>query len=307
MPPANLLIIGLPASVAFLLILLHCWKVRGAKTTLAFFPIALAFGFLRGNLVNIITSGRVPYRFSMPPMLKIGHTGIVEAIGWVLAAYLAWCLAERVLTGRNEKGINVFALVAVACLVLALFAFMMEAAAGRMGWWKWKPPKGLTESPAFRDVERGLPAWFSVGFDFLLAWLLFFKARLKRLWYAVPALFIFPFHFGMHKIRHFHLGEHLIKMNHLAHHVMYFSVLLLPLVFFVETRDVPDFKRQGPGWARRLDLAALFIVIWTVILGLAFYAHKSELCIFAIPLTAMGLYGWWWSEFKTDIKKEPVQ
>jgi hypothetical protein len=296
---ANLIILAAPASVAFLLIAIHSYRVRGKKATLLFFPAILAFGFLRGNLVNIITKGRLPYRFEGTPVIQIGHTGIVEAMGWALALYISWCIAERILAGRNGREKNVFVVMLATCGLMLGFCIMMEGAAAAMDWWNWRPPGGRRVSPVFRDIERGIPAWYSIGFDFFLAWLLLANSKLKNRWYALPALLIFPFHFGMHAIRQFRLDEHLVKVNHIAHLVMFVGSVTLALLCRVEMKRVPDFKSPVPGgsmWPKRFDLAALAIIILTVVLGLIFYAGQGELALCAIPLAAAGLYGWWWSE-----------
>lgn len=296
----NILILAAPASVAFLLIVFHSYLVRGKKVTLLFFPTILAFGFLRGNLVNIITQGKLPYQFESTPVMKIGHTGIVEAMGWTLALYIAWCLAERILAGRNGREKNLFMVMLATCGMMIGFCLLMEAAAGSMDWWHWRPPRGSRTSPVFRDIERGIPAWYSVGFDFFLAWLLLANSKLKNKWYALPALLIFPFHFGMHEIRQFRLDEHLVKVNHIAHLFMFVASVALAMLGHVEMKRVPDFRTPGDArwgmWGNRLDLLALAIIIGTVVSGLAFYAKEGELAFCSLPLAAAGLFGWWWSE-----------
>ncbi|MBZ0274305.1 hypothetical protein K8I61_19880 [bacterium] len=287
------------ASIAFACLVAHAIARRGLKTGLVFFVALFAFGILRGNLVHIITSGRTPYVFDVP-ILRLGYTGPVEAAGWCISLYISWCLAERLLARRGDNAKNVFAVLFMACAMMMAFAVMMEAAAGRLDWWKWRPPRGMRESPALRDVQRGVTEWFSVGFDFLLPYLLIAQTRWERgAWRALFGLIPFPFHFGMHEIRRTRLDDHLIKLNHLSHFVMLAVATLAPYFLFLPLKNVPDFAppaARRARWIARLDLVGLAIVVMTVIGNLIFVAGEAELIVFAIPLAAFGFYAWWWSE-----------
>ncbi|MCZ7585752.1 MAG: hypothetical protein M5R36_21835 [Deltaproteobacteria bacterium] len=97
----NFLILAIPATFAFAALFAHAVAVRGWKTAAAFFGALWAFGILRGNLVYLITRGRPPYQFELP-LMKLGHTGAVEGLGWCIALYVSWCLAERLLTPARD-------------------------------------------------------------------------------------------------------------------------------------------------------------------------------------------------------------
>lgn len=306
------LVLAIPASFAFVAIVTHAVTMRGWKTALGFFVALIGFGFLRGNLVHIITKGRPPYSFGMG-FLTVGKTGLVEAMGWCIALYLSWCLAERLLWNRKPHEDNLLVQLLFACAMMMGFAILMEAAAGRMDWWHWKPPKGFRSSPAFRDIERGITEWFSVGFDFLTPWLLFTSARFKHRAWALLGLIPFPFHFGMHQIRRIAwsehgirwsqsalTGEHLVKVNHLSHFVMLAVAVMLPYLLVVARKDSPDYSggNKDPRgiWFARLDLVGLAIVVTTVCVGLAVVAGEWELSVFALPLALTAVYAWRRSE-----------
>ncbi len=292
------LFLAIPASLALVLLIIHSVVIRGKRTTASFFLSLIAFGFLRGNLVHIITRGRTPYEFGFAAV-RLGHTGIVEAMGWCISLYISWSVAQRLLARRSPHENNVFAVLLFSCAVMTGFGILMETAAGRLGWWHWKPPKGMILSPAFRDIEKGIAPWFSVAFDFLMPYLLFTQLKITRWRIALLGLMAFPFHFGMHEIRRFHLDEHMIKVNHLSHFIMIALAMFLPFFAHLELKVIPDYPKISESKQRflsRLDIVGLFIVIATVCLGLIFVAEQWELTVFALPLLCVGVYALWWSE-----------
>lgn len=314
---ASFLVLAIPASVAFVCIVWHSAKMRGVRTTVAFFAALIGFGLLRGNLVYWITNGKPPYRFEMSVM-TVGRTGVVEAMGWCIAVYISWSIAERLLAGRKPHEDNLLVQLLFSCSMMMGFALLMETAAGRMDWWHWSPPRGMKASPALRDVERGITEWFSVGFDFLTPWLLFTSARLKNRAWALLGLIPFPVHFGFHEIRRvvldhggIHLsqkaleGQHLIKLNRVSHFAMLAVAVILPYFLFVARRPSPDYRAplstSRETWIARLDVIALGIVVLTVATGLFGVAKEGELVIFALPVLAAGLYAWWWSERRAPV------
>ncbi len=300
------ILLAVPASLAFALLIVHSTKLRGRFTTLTFFLSLIAFGFLRGNLVHIITRGRTPYEFGFAAM-RLGHTGVVEAMGWCISLYISWSVAERLLANRKPFNGNVFSVILFSCAMMTGFGILMETAAGRLGWWSWSPPKGLTYSPAFRDIEKGIAPWFSVAFDFLMPYLLITQLKTRKPLAAFLGLMAFPFHFGMHAIRRFRLDEHLIKVNHFSHFLMISLAMLLPYFVRLEIKPAPVYSRAAGAksrWTSRFDIIGLFIVIATVLYGLIFVARQAELTIFALPLVGAGIYSLWWSEKGCLSKKE---
>lgn len=295
----SLLVLAIPASLALLLLIIHSHKMRGGVITFFFFGSLFLFGLLRGNLVYLITRGKTPYSFELPVM-KVGHTGLVEAVGWCVSLYISWSLAERLLARRRGHGKNLFSILFFSCAMMMGFAILMEAAAGRMGWWNWRPPRGLSYSPAFRDIEKGIVEWFSVAFDFLTPWLLIAYGGFRKRWWAFLGLLPFPFHFGMHAIRRFRLDEHLIKVNHLSHFVMLALAVTMPYFLYREMKSVPDYTRPPDGKARLVqsfDLIGLAIVVLTVCAGLTIIPKQWELSIFALPLVVTAAYAFWWSNW----------
>jgi len=177
---------------------------------------------------------------------------------------------------------------------------MMEAAAGPMGWWRWQWSGGRSIPSVFTSVGLGISPWFMLGTDFFLVWFLFFNARLKNRWWALLGLLPFPVHYGLYAVGRFHLGQHVIDSHQIAHFLMISLAIVLPFFFQIEPMQALDYakppKDKKGRWLARLDLIALGVMVATVCLGLIFYAQEGELALFALPLIAAGLFGWWRSE-----------
>ena len=171
-----------PALAVLGLLAFHALRHRTRRTGLAFLAAAFAFGMLRGNFIAWFMTdaaarlgadddfGLMPY-VVREPLLRLGRATALECAGWVIALYLGLSLAEDVLRRRPGMERRLFPLVALASVFTAALGYAVEAGANAMGWWTWTLPmqsRLLVEVPA-----AGLWAWFSVGFDFLLPFLLF--------------------------------------------------------------------------------------------------------------------------------------
>jgi hypothetical protein len=192
-------ILAIPAALVVAGLVVHSWKTRGARDTAFFFSFALLFGILRGNTIWWITTvhfpGDFPYIFKNK-LIGVFHDSLVADMGWILClyvgSYLSLCVLERIpaLQGR------LFPMVTLACLFNATLSYAVESTAIEMGWWGWN--LGV-HSEVLRDVPMaGIIAWFSVGFDFLVPYLLVRHYRRPGEWWPWLALLIFPLHMLTH-------------------------------------------------------------------------------------------------------------
>jgi hypothetical protein len=116
----------------------------------------------------------------------------------------------------------------LACLFHLCLAYAVESTAITMGWWQWTLS---TKSSVLRDVPTtGLWAWFSVGFDFWMPYLLIrYCAKQGRSW-PLLTLLIFPLHMLTH-LSNERVG-HLLPITPygIYHWLMLLVVMVLPFV-----------------------------------------------------------------------------
>src|SRR5437867_7625351 len=170
----KLLLLVLPSFFLTLLLILHAVRVRGGRTALLFFGPAFLFGVVRGNTVALlaVSENKGTYIFS-EPLLRIGRAEVPACVGWVFALYLSWTLAERIVSRIRSLSGRVFPLSALATLGMACFSYAVETTASGVGWWRWNIVRWATPFLVGGTHLLGIAEWMSVGFDFLLPFLLF--------------------------------------------------------------------------------------------------------------------------------------
>lgn len=222
-------ILVLPALAVVLGLVVHSLKFRGRRETLAFFLAAAVFGILRGNIIWWITTvhfqGKFPYIFQRH-LLGVYHDSFTADAGWILCLYLGTFLAWRITERAEALRGKAFPLISLACLFHACLSYAVESTAITMGWWQWTLS---TKSTVLRDVPTtGIWAWFSVGFDFLVPYVLIRHVRKPGQLWPYLTLFLFPLHMAMH------LGNarasDLIPITPygIYHWIMLLAVLVLP-------------------------------------------------------------------------------
>ncbi len=193
------LLLLLPSSLLLLVLLLHSWRYRGRKVTLAFFGLCFAFGVLRGNVIHYIITDylggeTLPYQF-LRPVVKLWNASLQECIGWIFALYLSWSLVEWVLAHQGKERVGIFRLIGLAAFVMGAISYAVETAAAGVKWWVWVFPIG---NHWFADVPfEGIVAWISVVVDFLGPFLLV-RHGVVRGWKIALLPLIFPLHMLTH-------------------------------------------------------------------------------------------------------------
>jgi tetratricopeptide (TPR) repeat protein len=278
------LLLVVPSFLLTLLLLVHAVRVKGARTALLFFGTAFLFGVVRGNSVAALASGENsgPYIFS-DPILSIGRAELPACVGWVFALYLSWWLAERVVRRIPDLAGRVFPTAALGILAMGCFSDAVETTASGTGWWRWNIVRPATPFLPGGTHLFGIVEWMSVGFDYLLPFLLFRGPRGPRSLLAVGSLVLYPIHWVTHWKQATAPGfPHAYEIYHA---LIALSVLVLPLLR--EPRFAERADRAAPGWIRGIPAAAIlgmFLVLGTadlVAIG------DPELLVSLVPLASL--------------------
>ena len=294
-------ILVLPAFFVLVGLILHSVKFRGQRETLYFFIPAALFGILRGNIIWWITTvhfqGKFPYIFQHRVM-GVYHDSFTADAGWIICTYLgiflAWRITDRIPWARGR----VFPLVSFSCLFNVCLAYAVESTAITMGWWEWTIS---TKSAVLRDVPlAGIEAWFSIGIDFLLPYLLIRHVRRPGQWWPFLSLLIFP----VHMLTHLSNQRVSALVPVVPYDIYYFLLLLAVLVlpFVSELRLTRPFfpdralgrDKQGapiPGrknaWEQSLPFWGLGIVLGVLLVCDLGIHRNLSLLVAKIPI---GLY-----------------
>jgi len=149
-----------------------------------------------------------------------------------------------------------------------------------VGWWRWNIVRRATVFLAGGSHLFGIVEWMSVGFDFLLPFLLFRTRRGWRSPLAWASLLLYPIHWATHWRQVTAPGfPHAYEIYHavIALSVLAFPLLRNPLL-------APVRPREAPAWVRALPAAAVLGMF--LVLGLADLAvlQHPELLLSLLPL-----------------------
>jgi len=294
-------ILVLPAFCVLVGLIVHSLKFRGRRDTLYFFIAAALFGIIRGNVIWWITAvhfqGKFPYVFQNRVM-GVYHDSFTADAGWIVCTYLgvflAWRIADRIPWARGR----VFALVSLSCLFNVGLAYAVESTAITMGWWEWTIS---TKSAVLRDVPlAGIEAWFSIGIDFLLPYLLIRHVRRPGQWWPYLRLLIFPGHMLTHLSNQRVSALLPVVPYDIYYFLLFMAVLVLPFVselrlarpFFPERalgRDKQGAPIRGikPFLERSIPFLGLGVVVGVLLFCDLVLHRNPSLLVAKIPL---GLY-----------------
>lgn len=228
-------VLAIPAALTVAGLVYHSIKTRGARDTAYFFLFALLFGIARGNTIWWITTvhfeGEFPYLFRNR-LIGVYHDSFVADMGWILCLYSGTYIAVSVLERIPLLKNRLFAIISLASLFNATLSYAVESTAIDMGWWGWTLS---TQSDILRDVPTaGIVAWYSVGFDFLVPYLLIRHYRKPGQFWPWLSLLIFPLHMLMH-LSNDRVADLLpIVPYNIWHWGMILSMLFLPFLSRME-------------------------------------------------------------------------
>ena len=283
------LLLVVPSLFLTLLLVLHAVRVRGGRTALLFFVPAFLFGVIRGNSVAALATGENngPYIFSAAAV-SIGRAELPACVGWIFALYLSWWLAEAAVSRIRPLAGRVFPLSAFALVAMGCFSYAVETTASGVGWWRWNIIRRTTVFLVGGAHLFGIVEWMSVGFDFLVPFLLFRTPRGWRSPLAWSSLLLYPVHWATHWRQVTAPGfPHAYEIYHA---VIVLSVLVFPLLR--EPRLAPAPPREAVPWVRVLPAAAvigMFLVLGWADVGIL---RDPELLLSILPLAGYLVLAW---------------
>lgn len=190
MPPgaSALLLLAIPSLVALALLAWDRRAATGTRLALAYFATAAAYGAARGLAIRAVTGTALatpfPYLMNRPVATFFG-VSLQEVVGWAVAATLALCIAERLVSRGGAHRTAAVAALGLGCVCLAV-----ESAAIASHWWTWTlalPGDGPLRVPPVAVLD-----WSFVAFDFLAPWLAF--STRAPLGARAASLALFPLH-----------------------------------------------------------------------------------------------------------------
>jgi hypothetical protein len=181
----------LPAALAFILLLAHCYIYRGMRLTLIFFGGVFLHTFMK-ELTHIYvrcgTNLLPPYEM-VGRGLQILRLPLIVYIGWAMTFYLGWYLAEGILKRIGSFSDRVFPTIVWSALIAGAISYCVEATAINAGWWVW-----LSADARFKDFLvapfSALEAWPAEASHFLLIFFLCECSRHRKQWWR---LFLYSF------------------------------------------------------------------------------------------------------------------
>ncbi|HEU5180465.1 MAG TPA: tetratricopeptide repeat protein [Candidatus Polarisedimenticolia bacterium] len=277
------LLLFISSSLLTLLLVVHAVRTRGARTALAFFVSAFLFGVIRGNSVAYLAAGEDagPYIFS-EAIVSIGRAELPAVIGWIFSVYLSWVLAERFLRSRPALAGGVFTLSAFAMLAMGCFSDAVETTASGVGWWRWNIVVVTTPLLPAGTHLFGIIEWMSVGFDFLVPFLLFRTPKGARSPLAWASLLLYPIHWACHW--RFAIGPGVPHAYEWYHALIAFAVPVFALLPAPRLADGPRPASAGIERLPAVALGGMFVVLIAVDLGML---HSGELLVSLLPLAVM--------------------
>ncbi|RJQ32154.1 MAG: hypothetical protein C4562_03745 [Actinobacteria bacterium] len=235
------LILAIPSLIAFILATWHMVVYRGKKTAVYFISIGFAFGLIRAKIIYFVqivfNKSLIPYQFQKTA-LKIGNDSLQVYLGWILAAYLAWCFGEIILknlgrlTGKDNSQ-KIFPIIAIAFLAMTAISYATEATASYMRWWSWNPflETGSLKSLFVSVPWVGIVDWGSVAFEFLGSFFLIRYAFINKKWSYLGILALPLLHWASHINTTFNL--HLLGQLFTPSLIWHYLMFVLPIILFV--------------------------------------------------------------------------
>ncbi len=185
------------SSTGLILLIIHSYYKRGFRLTFNFFLLSFIAGMRKeaGTFLGTpISKMKYPTPFVHPHDYPLVFSVVNTTVGWMLAFYLSWCIAEKITAKLPYFKGKILPTLFFSGLVVAALSYAIEATAINIGWWKW-----VFFDKHFSDYFVGgvhlfaLSAWFYFAVHFLAPFLLiecsnFRKADWKCLFFLIPFL-----------------------------------------------------------------------------------------------------------------------
>lgn len=276
--------------IGLILLVIHSYFKRGFRLTLSFFLFSFIVGmrkeagtFLGPPLSNMRHAAPFMHTTNNPLTLSVLNT----TMGWMLAFYLSWCIAEKIVQRSACLKGKIFPTLLFAGMVVAALAYSIEATAINIGWWKWVFFDAHLAKYLIGGVHLfALSAWFYFSIHFLAPYFLIECSPFRQTNWKCVFLFI-PF---LRTCTMLFLGSGLQRMIH--EFIVFF--LLMALVFVSPlTFNYPSFKAKltNDSWAHRWVNLIPYIVAAIVLLVLIFIdilqIRNLQLLISLFPLIVL--------------------
>ncbi len=185
------------SSTGLILLIIHSYHKRGFRITFNFFLFSFIAGMRKeaGTFLGTpISKMKYPTPFVHPNDYPLAFSVVNTTIGWMLAFYLSWYIAEKITDKLPYFKGKILPTLFFSGLVVAALSYAIEATAINIGWWKW-----VFFDKHFSDFLVGgvhlfaLSAWFYFTVHFLAPFLLiecsdFRKAGWRCLFFLIPFL-----------------------------------------------------------------------------------------------------------------------
>lgn len=222
-----------PAIGAFVLLVLHSWKMRGKRFTLLYFIGGFAFGFVReffyANFKHLYDySGLSIKILNVPPVIPLG---------WMFTFYIGLCFAERIfgytcqdiakqLKGADETKANMIFIQRILPLLIGVAMFTgivcyaIESCAINLQWWEFTGYHGeyIPNTVQYMWTQTGI-IWT----------LLFFLAYFKQIRYRKN--YVFWIVFTVKYISEDFFFEHI---GPIGSAILWILIMVVPLFFYNE-------------------------------------------------------------------------
>jgi len=237
----TILYLSLFSFIGLILLVVHSYFKRGFRLTLSFFLFSFVVGmrkeagtFLGPSLSNMRHPTPFIHTTNYPLLFSVLNT----TIGWMLAFYLSWCIAEKIIERSTYLKGKIFPTLLFAGMVIAALSYAIEATAINIGWWKW----------VFFDVHLAgylvggvhlfaLSAWFYFAVHFLAPYFLIECSPFRQAsWKCI--FFLIPF---SRTCTMLFLGSDLPRMVH--EFIIFFILMILVLVNPLHF-NYPNFKER---------------------------------------------------------------
>lgn len=292
----NLSVLVVGSIIQLALIVWHMFKYRGKKVAGIFILSGLIFGITRSYVIHFIqlstNNSLLPYQLKHA-LLQIGNDSLQVYVGWIIAAYYAWCLAEMIIKKQNKlfKTASIPAIISVCFVVIASFSYMIETTANYMGWWSWNSSlESNFATSLFVNVPWvGIVDWATVAFEFLGVFLLTRYAIVNK---KPKYMFILLFPI-IHWCSHINFGNFYWTIFGVVITVSILVHILIPIVAaFVSNLKSPGYKL--PKYNYTLVWLALAVsvgvcLISDIFVGKDFWGLLSLVPMALIILFAIGV------------------
>ena len=291
----NTVLFLLFALAGLILLIVHSFIFRGARTTVIFFIGGFLYGIFKGNaptfwkFLKYIFYGTTnvqphPYFFTNP-IIKIGEAPLIECLGWTFTFYLSWTLSEKILSKTNSYNNKIFPTLLLSCMISSTICYSIETACIVGGLWQWLAPLWQHQSNCFIGIPpHAIMAWFYAASDMLLVFFLIECSKYRIAPWKLVFLPLFAVHQGF-------VGLFFTKSA--RHTEEYFLIIILIALAFLNkmdfisgnikiTKRMEDLKFHT--LLNYLPETALFLMLIVVFIIEIILKCKPEFIVTSLPL-----------------------